>query len=253
MMGRTDAPKNGGAYAIAGPPETREQVLGRTRALIESNQYVALGALATVFGNQGPIDAASQFASSMGDRPLSYDGNLAGDRPGDAFGWNGLGITGVDRGGGGFNDGLGVGRVGNFGTDEGPGGTEFGGGGGGCRDASPRCGRKPKTITLLETTGESETGGLPRGIVQRIVRANFPRLRACYEAGLRRDPGLHGTVSTRFVIDTTGAVESASRAGGNMSDGGVASCVVGVFATMSFPEPDGGKALVVYPVSFENE
>ncbi len=57
----------------------------------------------------------------------------------------------------------------------------------------------------------------------------------------------------RFIIDTTGAVESANLSGGSMSDAQVSSCVLGVYRTLSFPEPEGGKVMVTYPIDFQNE
>jgi hypothetical protein len=60
-------------------------------------------------------------------------------------------------------------------------------------------------------------------------------------------------VAVRFIIDETGAVESASPAGGSLSNGAVSSCVVGVYQTLSFPSPEGGKVMVTYPIDFEND
>ncbi|MGZ5968341.1 MAG: AgmX/PglI C-terminal domain-containing protein, partial [Polyangiales bacterium] len=86
-------------------------------------------------------------------------------------------------------------------------------------------------------------------VVRRIVRANFPSIRACYDAALRKDPALKATVSTRFVIDQTGAVETATSSGEPMLDG----CVQRAFSAMSFPAPENGKALVSYPIDFAQE
>jgi len=93
-------------------------------------------------------------------------------------------------------------------------------------------------------------------VVRRIVRANFPRLRACYQAGLKREPDLYGTITTRFVIGTTGEVEIAAIAEldgeKRLIDPKVDACVLGVFRTISFPEPSKGTVNVVYPIRFEN-
>ncbi len=105
---------------------------------------------------------------------------------------------------------------------------------------------------MIDAGGDT-AGKLPPETIKRVIRANFPRFRQCYEAGLKKDPGLKGTVAVRFIIDTTGAIESASLSGGNMSDGAVSSCVLGVYKTLSFPEPESGKVMVNYPIDFQNE
>jgi hypothetical protein len=94
------------------------------------------------------------------------------------------------------------------------------------------------------------SGRLPPEAIQRIVRQNFGRFRACYEAGLVRNPALSGTVTTRFVIDRAGAVASAVDGGSSLPDPAVAGCVVRAFSGVSFPQPEGGIVTVSYPISF---
>ena len=70
-------------------------------------------------------------------------------------------------------------------------------------------------------------GRLMPEAIQRVVRQSFGRLRACYEAGLQRDPGLEGRVSVKFVIDREGAVTMAMPwADSTLPDQAVARCVV---------------------------
>ena len=96
------------------------------------------------------------------------------------------------------------------------------------------------------------TGKLPIEVVQRIVRAKLSRLRVCYEQGLKKSHDLAGTVFFDFVVDTTGALKSSKlAAGGTLTDPTVTSCVVGVIATLSFPEPDAGTVSVHYGVDFQ--
>lgn len=108
---------------------------------------------------------------------------------------------------------------------------------------------KPKAIKMREA-GTTVTGRLPPEVIKRIVRANFPRFRMCYEALRRTDPSAAGTVSTAFVIDETGAVASAKTDAGTITDKTMRSCAQGIFRTMSFPEPEGGKVSVTYPIDF---
>jgi len=250
MMGDPAKNMTGGYYQIKGPPDTAEVKIAKTRALIEAGNYGAIGALSSVFGStaNAPIAFDSDSNETIGRDPNNFNGNLMGDHPGDSFGYGGLGMTGTGPGGGGWGDGIGLGTVGGFGHGSGT-GTGMGYGGGGGRVGT---GRKTKVVKMIET-GTDIQGRLPPEVIKRIIRANFPRFRACYEQGLKKDPGLKGTVAVRFIIDTTGAVESANLSGGSMSDGQVSSCVLGVYRTLSFPEPEGGKVMVTYPIDFQNE
>ncbi|MBK7394912.1 MAG: FHA domain-containing protein [Myxococcales bacterium] len=250
MMGDPSKNATGGYYQIKGPPDTAEVKIAKTRALIESGNYGAIGALSSVFGStaNAPIAFDSSSDETIGKDPNNFNGNLMGDHPGDSFGYGGLGLSGTGPGGGGWGDGIGLGTVGGFGHGAGT-GSGMGYGGGGGRVGS---GRKTKTVKMIET-GTDIQGRLPPEVIKRIIRANFPRFRACYETGLKKDPGLKGTVSVRFIIDTTGAVESANLSGGSLSDGQVSGCVLGVYKTLSFPEPEGGKVMVTYPIDFQND
>jgi hypothetical protein len=94
------------------------------------------------------------------------------------------------------------------------------------------------------------SGRLPPVIVQRIVRQNQGRFRACYEAGLRANPSLAGRVTTRFVIGRDGSVSAVGNGGSDLPDANVISCVVRAFQGLSFPQPDAGIVTVVYPLRF---
>ncbi len=87
-------------------------------------------------------------------------------------------------------------------------------------------------------------------MIQRIVRQNFGRFRACYEAGLRAHPALTGRVGVRFVIGRDGAVSSVADGGSDIPDHAVTSCVVRAFYGLSFPQPEGGIVTVSYPIVF---
>ncbi len=112
--------------------------------------------------------------------------------------------------------------------------------------------KKTKVVKMIET-GVTTQGKLPPEVIRRIIRANFPRFRACYEAGLKKDETLTGTVSTSFVITTAGNVENVTLGKGTIKDPAVEACVKGVFSTLKYPEPEGGKVQVTYPINFTNE
>ena len=94
------------------------------------------------------------------------------------------------------------------------------------------------------------SGRLPPEVIQRVVRASFSRFRLCYESGLRSNPNLSGTVTTRFVIDRSGGVSSASDSGSTLPDRAVVQCVNRGFSALSFPQPEGGIVTVSYPITF---
>jgi len=253
MMGDPSKSVTNGYYQVKGPKENPKEQIARLRSLIENNNYGAIGALSSVFGSNAnaPIMFDSAFDQTIGRDPNNFNGNLTGTHPDDGFGYGGLGLSGTGPGGGApWGDGIGLGKVGGFGHGSGTctDGPCLGWGGGGSRTGIPR---KTGTVKPLEV-GSEIIGRLPPETVKRIIRANFPRFRACYEQGLKKDPALRGTVGVRFIIDNTGAVETASLTS-SVSDGQVSACVLGVYRTLSFPEPEGGKVMVTYPIAFDNE
>lgn len=90
---------------------------------------------------------------------------------------------------------------------------------------------------------------LPPELIQRIVRRNFSRLRACYNEGLKGNPNLAGKITVRFVIAIDGTVNTVS-ADSSLPDQVVVSCVTRAFYSMQFPEPEGGLITVSYPIIF---
>jgi hypothetical protein len=218
--------------------------IARQAALENAQQLGMIGLL-----NTGGDGGRSPWGrdDSLGNDPLAARGNMWGDQIGDSFGAGGLGLSGTgasrDGGGGGGNgEGIGLGNIGTIGHGSGTGtGQGFGSGHGrlGGAHGSPRIRQGATTVN----------GRLPPEVIQRIVRQNFGRFRLCYEQGLRKDPKLSGTVTTKFVIDTKGAVSSATRdASTTLTDATVVSCITGAFSNLSFPQPEGGIVVVVYPV-----
>jgi hypothetical protein len=167
-------------------------------------------------GAQKPAGSATPpAASSSGPAAASPSGSLMGDHPGDSFGFGGLGVGNIG------DDGRGLGKPGSAKVEDG----------------------------ALVATGK-----LPPDVIKRIVRANYPRFRACYEHGLTAHPELKGIVAVEFVIDESGAVLEAKRgAASTLKDDDVGACVVGVYRSLSFPEPEGGKVHVTYPIDFQND
>jgi hypothetical protein len=96
----------------------------------------------------------------------------------------------------------------------------------------------------------SVSGRLPPEVIQRIVRQNYGVFRACYEAGLAKEPELEGLVRVAFVIGRDGKVSQSRDDGSTLPDPDVVACVVAGFRKLSFPQPEGGIVTVVYPIQF---
>ena len=122
---------------------------------------------------------------------------------------------------------------------------------------------RPATPDPIEPSGDdkgkvragatSVNGRLPPEVIQRIVRQNQGRFRACYTDGLSRNPSLEGRVSVRFVIGRDGTVSNVANGGSDLPDPKVVACVERVFERMTFPQPEGGIVTVSYPLMFSPE
>ena len=107
-----------------------------------------------------------------------------------------------------------------------------------------------KTGLTMQQGSVTVNGRLPFEVVQRVVRSQWSKLRACYESALEKHATLAGTVSVKFEIDSTGAVVRAGDAGSDLPDSTVVQCVVKEVAGLSFPPPEGGVVSVVFPIRF---
>lgn len=93
-------------------------------------------------------------------------------------------------------------------------------------------------------------GRIAPEVIENIVRSNFGKFRTCYEAGLKRNAKLQGTVTVKYVIGLDGSTQMAGDGGSDIPDGQVVECVVAGFAQLSYPPPQGGFVTVIYPVQF---
>jgi hypothetical protein len=158
----------------------------------------------------GARAGSSAFAAETGPSAM---GNIFGQLIDDAAGLGGLGLTGAGEGAGGHGAGVKLGSIGTIGCCGGV--------------APPRRAHDVRSPTMRwDDEGTMVSGRLPPEAVRRTVRASFGRLRACYEAGLLRNPDLEGRVSVKFVIGRDGEVALASPwADTTLPDLAVAQCV----------------------------
>ncbi|MEP7122785.1 MAG: AgmX/PglI C-terminal domain-containing protein [Byssovorax sp.] len=226
-------------------PTPEELQAQRQSALKEAAEYGMMGLLGAGAGGD-PSAPTAPWGKDDSDDPLAARGNMWGDAVGDSFGAGGLGLSGVSPSAGGTGVGLGIGSVGTLGHGAGTGtgqgfGSGYGGLGGSHRRNPPR----------IKTGATTVQGRLPPEVVLRIIRQNFGRFRLCYENGLRTNPKLEGKVTVHFVIENSGVVTSVSTAQGtDLKDKAMTKCLEKAFMTLSFPQPDGGKVIVNYPILF---
>ena len=239
------AVKGSDARSDLSPKQLNEMVrkfgmVGLVSASLTSDPNAPASIWATeMHGADADSRRGDMFSPNIGDATGT---GLALSGTGEGGGGNGLGV-GIDRAGtlcGGV--GCGAGGKGPFGLGPGDkGGMGIGHGPGGSGHTAKAPVLRPEPIT-------NANGRLPAEVIQRIVRQNFGRFRACYETALRTNPSLHGRIATKFVIGRDGAVNQSSDAGSDLPDQAVVACVVRSFNTLSFPAPEGGVATVTYPI-----
>jgi hypothetical protein len=245
-MGTPSTRDAGHKYGVQGPQDNPDPHLAKAAALDEAARFGMIGLVSTMAGGDPNAPTAPWGREeSLGRDARSALGNLFGDRVDDSYGTNGLSLTGVDEGGGGRGEGIGLRNFGPLGHGGGP-GTDQGIGVGQGRPGGGHQVRPPH----MREPGASINGRLPAEVIQRIVRQNFGRFRYCYEKGMRNDPSLQGRVTVKFIIDRSGAVAMSADGGSDLPDQGVVHCIVGGFSNLSFPAPEGGMVTVVYPIVF---
>jgi hypothetical protein len=241
--GAAGRPENTHARRMAIQGDTKERAVSRDELRREAETFGTIALLATLNAGTGP---SSPWGAdlAMGPDAVSAAGDLFSQDIGEGRGMGGLGVSGLGNGAGGKGIGVGMGNIGTclglncYGSGEGGFGRSVG-------RSAPEPGRfqfkiRPNGITKV-------SGRLPPEVIQRVVRQNFGRFRACYEVGLRSNPNLEGRVTARFVIGSDGSVSNVS-AGGDLPSSEVKSCVASAFYGLSFPAPEGGIVTVSYPI-----
>jgi len=115
-------------------------------------------------------------------------------------------------------------------------------------------GKKPLAETK-DVCGERIVAALAPEEIQRIVRADFGALRACYEDALTRDPKAGGRIGLRFVIEGDGRViEASAQDDSTFRDPQATTCILVRARKLVFPKRvTGGKTTIVYPIIFSPE
>ncbi len=166
----------------------------------------------------------------------------------------GAGAGGKEGSGGELLVGLGKGvrktTVGNTGTVGlgGVGTKGKGGGQGGYGNAAVSSGVGGSLAGIPLADDVVMEGGLSQAVIQATIAKYLSQVRACYEVGLRKKPGLAGTVATRFEIGPSGRLNYSKVARSTLSNSQVEDCIVRNMKQWQFPRPEGGvKVKVSYP------
>lgn len=244
-MGKPNQPSVSKRTAIAG---TGELTLSREAAIREAQTF---GMIQTLEGMNARMLPTAAWSTQMANGPDATDawGELYGKEIGESGGFGGLGLSGLNEGGGHRGDWIGMGQIGTCGTNCGVGPGDKGGIGSHIgRGNGP--GHVSKGPSVRPAGITSVSGHIPAEVIQRVVRQNFGRFRLCYEGGLRANPNLNGRVAARFVIGRDGSVSNVSNGGSDLADSKVVGCVMSAFYGLSFPSPEQGIVTVTYPIMF---
>jgi hypothetical protein len=228
-------------------------------------------ARATQLGERStsPASPSGADVDALGPDSIAAAGAMRAAFVGSSPGLGALGLHGTGEGGGGRVDAIGLGDDGPLGHTPGdvgagsggdgtPSGLSVGGGWGGSWGSSwdvgiGTIGHRVRAPTVSGASASVRADDqLPPGVIQRIVRANFGRFRACYEEGLRRNPTLTGRVVASFIVGANGRVSRTGDGGSTLADAAVSRCVVAAFGGLEFPrEAGGGDVSVTYPIVLE--
>jgi TonB family protein len=96
-------------------------------------------------------------------------------------------------------------------------------------------------------------GGLDPELIANFIKSRLGEILYCYERQLSANPNLYGKVGVRFIIGSTGAVESSRIFQSSLHNSIVENCIIQKIGKWKFPQPKGGTQVVVtYPFLFKN-
>ncbi len=242
--GDVHASKTNRRIGIAGPPLTRNPVIGKELLKQISKNRGILDLLANT-----RIVSPWGVDSTIGRDPENALGNLVGDDIGSSLGYGGMGVNGPGRGGGGDTNGvigvstLGFGRLGHDATGHCTGPL--------CKFSGARplkdTGNLRSNIQVRSET-QSVSGSLPKEVIRRFIRQKIREIRFCYERELTANATLSGRVAIVFQINSQGGVILSAVKESTLGNPNVETCIARVVRRITFPPPpDGGTVIVTYP------
>ncbi len=138
-----------------------------------------------------------------------------------------------------------------------------GGSDGGRRASAPAAAQAPTAASAGDPAKAGAEG------IRAVVHANMGPMKACYRAGLARNPHLAGRIAASFTIAKDGSVSGVTDvhdtpASGDLSmsdiraerehprfaDRQVVDCILHEFAKLRFAPQERGSMSAVYPLTF---
>jgi TonB family protein len=118
---------------------------------------------------------------------------------------------------------------------------------------APQSSASPATPGTASEPREVPKDARGKDEIQAVIAANRAKMRSCYDAALKNNPGIAGDLVVSFVINPDGSVKSAEV---NWSESELHvpeldSCAVDVLRTLKFPPSSRGlESKVNYPFNF---
>jgi hypothetical protein len=155
--------------------------------------------------------------------------------------------------------GVGVaGAGGGLRSAKGAGGSGTLRGGGSLRASGPgevgtgeRSGERAVHAVVKDSAPTDVDGSLDPGVIAKEIRSRLGAIKACYEAGLKRNPSIGGKVVLRFEVSSIGKVTSAEVDQDTLHDDEVVGCMKARVSSWRFPAPSGGSVQFSYPFIFQ--
>jgi hypothetical protein len=184
-----------------------------------------------------------ELKKALGGMPIALKETTAGAGAGGTQGSGGESLVGLGEGVKRTTVGnTGVAGLGGIGT------KGRGGGAGGYGDMMVGSGNGKGLTSLALSQDVTLEGGLDRSVIQATIAKYLSQVRACYEAGLRKNAGLTGQVSMAFEINGAGNLNYSRVARSSLGNPGVESCISERMMGWKFPKPTGGVSVkVAYP------
>lgn len=246
-------PKSKPKDAAAAPPvkaAAKPAPTDRQRKVVDQNKAKSVGLL-KAFSNSG-IQKDLKNLIDAGEGPEGPGGfddfgkavkGARGKSIEDTGGAGGMGLKGVDAGGGGKT--IGIDGPSTKGLGRGYKGDGIGEG----ISGPGRLGQKGEHAISIISENVQVLSGLPKDVINAVVQRHRSEIRACYDAALQRNPNLRGKVTIAFNIQPNGIVSSSTVKESTIGDRGLESCITSRVTTWVFPKPEAPVETVVsaYP------
>lgn len=183
------------------------------------------------------------LTKALGGMPTSLKDASAGAGPGGTEGSGGEVLVGLGQGVKRVTVGnSGVAGLGGIGT------KGRGGGAGGYGNSMVGSGEGRAISSVALSQDIVLEGGLDRNVIQATIAKYLNQVRACYEDGLRDQPGLQGQVAVQFEISPAGSLNFAKVGKSSLGNPKVENCITTRMMNWQFPKPLGGVSVKVnYP------